>query len=139
MIQLPLARPRRFPPRKAAHEQRLDRRILAVDDNEDAANATAMLIEEMGGDARVAYDGESALEMLQDTNPMILLDIGMRGPTDTRRVNGPVVCSATGPAGGVDRVRPGTGQGEGGAQDSTPTTKPADSDLAGSSNHAPLR
>ena len=52
----------------------------SVDDNQDAANATAMLIEEMGGDARVAYDGESALEMLQEYQPeVILLDIGMRG------------------------------------------------------------
>ena len=39
-----------------------------------------MLIEEMGGDARVAYDGESALGMLEAYNPeVILLDIGMRG------------------------------------------------------------
>ena len=55
-------------------------RILVVDDNQDAANATAMLIAEMGGDARVAYDGESALAMLQEYQPeVILLDIGMRG------------------------------------------------------------
>ena len=51
-----------------------------VDDNQDAANATAMLVEAMGGDARVAYDGESALEMLHEYQPeVILLDIGMRG------------------------------------------------------------
>jgi len=61
-------------------EQRLDRRILVVDDNQDAANATAMLIAEIGGDARVVYDGESALAMLQEYQPeVILLDIGMRG------------------------------------------------------------
>ena len=65
---------------RRADEQRLDRRILVVDDNQDAANATAMLIAEMGGDARVAYDGESALAMLQEYQPeVILLDIGMRG------------------------------------------------------------
>jgi len=81
VIQLPLATTEPVSAaEKHAHEQRLDRRILVVDDNEDAANATAMLIEEMGGDARVAYDGESALEMLQEYEPdVILLDIGMRG------------------------------------------------------------
>jgi CheY-like chemotaxis protein len=65
---------------RRADEQRLERRILVVDDNQDAANATAMLIEEMGGDARVAYDGESALAMLHQYQPeAILVDIGMRG------------------------------------------------------------
>jgi signal transduction histidine kinase/ActR/RegA family two-component response regulator len=65
---------------KRVDEPRLERRILVVDDNRDAANATAMLIEELGGDARVAYGGESALAMLQDYEPeVILLDIGMRG------------------------------------------------------------
>ena len=39
-----------------------------------------MLIEDMGGDARVAYDGESALTMIQEYQPeVVLLDIGMRG------------------------------------------------------------
>ena len=61
-------------------EQRLERRILVIDDNQDAANATAMLVEEMGGESRVVYDGESALGMLQEYQPeVILLDIGMRG------------------------------------------------------------
>jgi len=61
-------------------EQRVERRILIVDDNQDAANAMAMLIGDMGGDTRVVHDGESALEMLQGYQPdVILLDIGMRG------------------------------------------------------------
>jgi signal transduction histidine kinase/ActR/RegA family two-component response regulator len=65
---------------RRADEQRLERRILVIDDNQDAANATAMLIKEMGGDARVAYDGESGLAVLQEYQPeVILLDIGMRG------------------------------------------------------------
>ena len=60
--------------------QRLERRILIVDDNRDAANTTAMLVCDMGGDARVAYDGESALQMVEGYEPeVILLDIGMRG------------------------------------------------------------
>jgi CheY-like chemotaxis protein len=65
---------------RRADEERLDRRILVIDDNQDAANATAMLVEGMGGEARVAYDGESALEMLEEYQPeVVLLDIGMRG------------------------------------------------------------
>ena len=65
---------------RPADEQLLERRILVIDDNEDAANATAMLVEEMGGEARVAYDGESALEMLEEYQPdVVLLDIAMRG------------------------------------------------------------
>jgi CheY-like chemotaxis protein len=39
-----------------------------------------MLVEDMGGDARVAYDGESALAMIDPYQPeVVLLDIGMRG------------------------------------------------------------
>jgi signal transduction histidine kinase len=63
-----------------ADEQRLERLVLVIDDNQDAADAMAMLIEEMGGEARVAYDGDSALKMLQEYQPeAILLDIEMRG------------------------------------------------------------
>ena len=81
VIQLPLATTQSVPAtERPADEPRLERRVLVVDDNEDAANAMAMLVEEMGGEARVAYDGESALEMLQEYQPeVILLDIGMRG------------------------------------------------------------
>ena len=81
VIQLPLgATPSVRGTERRADEQRLERRILVIDDNQDAANAAAMLIEDMGGDARVAYDGESALAMLHEYQPeMVLLDIGMRG------------------------------------------------------------
>jgi signal transduction histidine kinase/ActR/RegA family two-component response regulator len=80
VIQLPLTTQAVSATQRHVDERRIERRILVVDDNEDAANATAMLIAEMGGDARVAYDGESALEMLQEYQPeVILLDIGMRG------------------------------------------------------------
>jgi signal transduction histidine kinase len=80
-IQLPLATTHSIPATEGPpDERRLERRILIIDDNHDAANTTAMLVEDMGGDARVAYDGESALEMLEAYQPeVILLDIGMRG------------------------------------------------------------
>ena len=66
--------------RARAEEPRFERRVLIIDDNEDAANVTAMLIEDMGGEARVAYDGETALAMIDAYQPdAVLLDIGMRG------------------------------------------------------------
>ena len=81
LIELPLATSQSVPAtERRADDRRLERRILVIDDNKDAANATAMLIEEMGGEARVAYNGEAALEMLLDYQPeIILLDIGMQG------------------------------------------------------------
>ena len=81
VIQLPLATTQSVSATEPhGDEQRIEGRILVVDDNQDAANATAMLIAEMGGDARVAYDGESAIAMLQGYEPeVILVDIGMRG------------------------------------------------------------
>ena len=81
VIQVPLATNQvRSAIEGRTDQQRPDRRILIVDDNQDAANATAMLIAEVGGDVRVAYDGESALTMLQEYQPeVVLLDIGMRG------------------------------------------------------------
>ena len=82
VIQVPLAttQPPVSPVEPRADDKRLERRVLVIDDNQDAANATAMLIEDMGGHARVAYDGDSALEMLQEHKPeVVLLDIGMRG------------------------------------------------------------
>ncbi len=81
VIQLPLTSTHVV----AAAERRLDgdrleRRVLIIDDNEDAANAMAMLIDDMGGEARVAYDGETALAMVTQYQPeVVLLDIGMRG------------------------------------------------------------
>ena len=82
VIQLPLATTQSVPAiERRADEQRLERRILVIDDNQDAANATAMLIEDMGGDARVAYDGESALAKRRASQrELFLIAIGMDGP-----------------------------------------------------------
>ncbi|MGE0859275.1 MAG: ATP-binding protein, partial [Gammaproteobacteria bacterium] len=54
------------------------RRILVVDDNRDAADSLAMLLEMMGLEVRVAYDGRAALDLLANYGAeVVLLDIAM--------------------------------------------------------------
>jgi CheY-like chemotaxis protein len=54
------------------------RRILVVDDNVDIADSTAAVLETLGHQARVAYNGESALKAAREYRPdVILLDLGM--------------------------------------------------------------
>lgn len=58
------------------------RRILVVDDNQDSAQSLGMLLKLMGNEVRLAYDGPSALAVLQEFSPtMALLDIGLPGMT----------------------------------------------------------
>jgi PAS domain S-box-containing protein len=57
---------------------RAGRRILIVDDNTDAAELLAVLLERLGNTTRVAYDAMSALRMLDDFEPeLAVLDIGL--------------------------------------------------------------
>jgi PAS domain S-box-containing protein len=59
---------------------RTQRKILAVDDNIDAANTMAMLLRILGHDVRTAHDGASAIESAQVWRPdIVLLDIGLPG------------------------------------------------------------
>ncbi len=54
------------------------RRIMVVDDNEDAADLLAMLLEELGNTTRVAHDAERALEVANEFAPeLAVLDIGL--------------------------------------------------------------
>jgi CheY-like chemotaxis protein len=55
-------------------------RILVVDDNLDAAEMLAALIEELGHEARTALDGPAALRMTEEWPPdLVFLDIGLPG------------------------------------------------------------
>ncbi len=55
-------------------------RVLVVDDNRDAAESLAMLLQLSGGEVDVAFDGAAALERLDSFRPeIVLLDIGMPG------------------------------------------------------------
>jgi len=55
-------------------------RVLAVDDNRDSAESLRMLLQLWGHDARCAFDGEEALEVVDGFDPdVVLLDIGLPG------------------------------------------------------------
>ena len=53
-------------------------KILVVDDNRDAAASLSMLLELMGHEVRIAYDGERAVQLASEFRPQLaLLDLGM--------------------------------------------------------------
>ncbi|RZJ20407.1 MAG: response regulator [Haliea sp.] len=55
-------------------------RVLVVDDNHDAGDSLAMILEMLGAEVRVARGGAEALEIFSSYQPsVILLDIGMPG------------------------------------------------------------
>jgi PAS domain S-box-containing protein len=54
------------------------RRILIVDDNVDAATTLGAILRVLGADVQLAHDGPSALSVIDQFRPdMILLDLGM--------------------------------------------------------------
>jgi len=56
----------------------IGRRILVADDNQDAADSLAMILDMAGHDVRVVHDGCAALSVAQTFRPdTVLLDIGM--------------------------------------------------------------
>ncbi|MFD2255805.1 PAS domain S-box protein [Luteolibacter algae] len=65
-------------PREAAPANQ--RRVMVVDDLEDAAHGLARILEMRGFEVRIAHDGESALEMAGEFQPEVfLLDLGLPG------------------------------------------------------------
>jgi len=64
--------------RDAEAERSNDLRILVVDDNRDAADSCAMLLELSGHRVRTAYNGTQALQLGENLLPhVVLLDIGL--------------------------------------------------------------
>jgi CheY-like chemotaxis protein len=56
------------------------RRILVVDDNLDAAESLALVLQFMGHDVRTAFDGLGAIDAYREFAPdVMLLDIGLPG------------------------------------------------------------
>ena len=84
--QVPLMDEQAAAPGKAQHAPKepdvplTPRRILVVDDNKDAANALNLLLQSLGHETRVVYDGMASLGVAAEFRPdIVLLDIGMPG------------------------------------------------------------
>jgi signal transduction histidine kinase/CheY-like chemotaxis protein len=58
------------------------RRVLIVDDNEDAAEMLAMVLDRLGHQTKTAFDGPSALALMKSWTPDVMfVDIGLPGMT----------------------------------------------------------
>ncbi|HEY2774296.1 MAG TPA: response regulator [Candidatus Binatia bacterium] len=86
VVRLPLREPAAAEPQhepQRGNETRSDdekRRVLVVDDNQDAADSLFMLMKLRGYDVSVAYDGSSAIDRaVHDRPSVVLLDIGLPG------------------------------------------------------------
>lgn len=89
--------------------------VLVVEDNEDAAEALATLVQLLGHEARTAHDGPDALAMVDDYRPdLALIDIGLPGMDGyelARRLReridlaSAVLVALTGYGGEADRLR----------------------------------
>ena len=81
VVQLPLPNDPAVAPEGRAGDPRPEgtgRRVLIADDNRDAADSLAMLLEFGGHEVRVAHDGRAALALAGAFRPEVaLLDIGM--------------------------------------------------------------
>ncbi|HEY2748682.1 MAG TPA: ATP-binding protein [Polyangia bacterium] len=65
-------------PRRPAPNKKPSRRVLIVDDNEDALELLAELLRAQGHEVRTATDGASALTILRQAKPEVaILDIGL--------------------------------------------------------------
>jgi CheY-like chemotaxis protein len=79
-ITMPICDATARPPSTPGDVRRVASRAAIIDDNGDAAQAMSMLIEELGGAARIANDAASGLEVVQQFQPdIVFLDIGMPG------------------------------------------------------------
>lgn len=83
-VRLPLApavsRAAPSHPEHSAGQHATSFRVLVVDDNVDAAESLAALLEIEGHDVRIAHDGDAALQVAGEFRPrVVFLDIGMPG------------------------------------------------------------
>ena len=83
-VHLPLAQRKLsaadLPATSSAERPAAGRRVLVVDDNQDAAISLGMLLNMLGHDVQTANDGVAALESIASFHPaVVFLDIGMPG------------------------------------------------------------
>jgi PAS domain S-box-containing protein len=75
VVPLPVAA---SPGSSAPSDQTSGHRVLLADDNRDAADSLAMLLEMNGYHVAVGYNGEEALQLARQSRPSVMiLDIGM--------------------------------------------------------------
>ena len=81
VIAMPLANAVAAVPAPSLQDVRqITSRVIIIDDNEDAAQTMAMLVEQLGGTARTAFDALSGLAIIEEFQPdVVFLDIGMPG------------------------------------------------------------
>ncbi|MCE9563146.1 MAG: response regulator [Planctomycetes bacterium] len=61
-------------------EERAHLRVLCVDDNHDLADSEGLLLQIVGFEVRVCYDGATALQIAESFQPCVcLLDLNMPG------------------------------------------------------------
>jgi PAS domain S-box-containing protein len=84
-IRLPLLTAEEAPrprsgPQRVERRSDVSRRVLVVDDNQDATETLELLLQLWGHEVRIAYDGEGALAQVAELRPdIVLLDIGLPG------------------------------------------------------------
>jgi len=81
-IELPLLEPRSLSvaSETSAQPSRTRLRILLVEDNPDAAHSWKRLLQLLGHDVQVTYEGVSALQLVEATRPeLAFIDIGLPG------------------------------------------------------------
>jgi signal transduction histidine kinase/CheY-like chemotaxis protein len=77
-VALPLGTPAPAEPETGMGAAPAPQRVLLVDDNEDAALSTAVLLEHMGYEVRVAHTAAAALKVFRQYAPDVaILDIGL--------------------------------------------------------------
>jgi two-component system CheB/CheR fusion protein len=79
VVRLPaLAEDAGAAPPEQGPEPAAPRRILVVDDNRDAADSLALLLQVSGHEVRTAHDGPTALEAARAWRPeVVVLDLGL--------------------------------------------------------------
>jgi two-component system CheB/CheR fusion protein len=79
-IVLPLARAQPPAAKRAPAADACSRRVLVIEDNEDAADTLKHVLSMIGHDVQVAYDGPTGLELARSFHPeVVFCDIGLPG------------------------------------------------------------
>ena len=77
-VHLPTVQPASAPDRENAPSTAPPRRILVVDDNQDAADSLAMMLQREGHEVSTAYSASGALSAAEQHKPeVVFLDIGL--------------------------------------------------------------